>query len=65
MFNVDWVSSFRSAVSTQRFVDAFKKRAHKTIPRARRDPRSESFAYYAAIHIHLKSLRFPREPRQR
>jgi len=27
MFNVDWVSSFRSAVSTQRFVDAFKKQA--------------------------------------
>src|SRR5438128_8327866 len=36
MFNVDWMSSFRSAVSTQRFVDAFKKRARKTIPRARR-----------------------------
>jgi len=32
------VSSFRSAVSTQRFVDAFKKRAHKTIPRAREGP---------------------------
>jgi hypothetical protein len=27
MFNVDWVSSFRSAVFTQRFVDAFKKQA--------------------------------------
>ena len=27
MFNVDRVSSFRSAVSTQRFVDAFKKQA--------------------------------------
>jgi len=38
MFNVDRVSSFRSAVSTQRFVDAFKKRAHKTIPRAREGP---------------------------
>jgi hypothetical protein len=38
MFDVDWVSSFRSAVSTQRFVDAFKKRAHKTIPRAREGP---------------------------
>ena len=25
MFNVDWVSSFRSTVSTQRFVNAFKK----------------------------------------
>src|SRR6266480_3369142 len=27
MFNVDWVSSFRSAVSTQHFFDAFKKQA--------------------------------------
>ena len=30
--------------------DAFKKRAHKTIPRAREDPRSQSFAY-CAVHI--------------
>jgi hypothetical protein len=27
MCNVDWVSSFRSAVSTPRFVNAFKKQA--------------------------------------
>jgi hypothetical protein len=47
MFNVDWVSSFRSTVSTQRFVNAFKKQVSSRsslIGKSRQDAFGQSFA---------------------